>query len=275
MAESDRNAIVVELNGGGTRHLARGQNFFVERIDGVPGDSLTLDSEHEIILLVIEAVITIDTAGESVGVDRRNVVILPAGVHEISFAAAGRVYVLATHRNDLSTSRAVNHAQYALPDERVAPIGEPFGSVRDGIIVMSIDQVPCPPGNSRIKFIQSSTMSINWVEYAGPRDRTQLTPHKHDDFEQGSLAIEGDFVHHIRTEWSKNADHWREDGHYAAGSETLLIVPPEIIHTTEGVGDGHHILVDIFAPPRRDFIERGFMHNAADYLDPMLAQVAS
>jgi hypothetical protein len=111
-------------------------------------------------------------------------------------------------------------------------------------------------------------MSINWVEYQGARDRTKLSPHSHTDFEQGSLAIAGDYVHHLRTPWGPNADQWCDDQHMEASTDSLLVIPPEIIHTTEGVGDGHSVLVDVFAPPRVDFIAKGWMHNAADYIDP-------
>jgi hypothetical protein len=45
-------------------------------------------------------------------------------------------------------------------------------------------------------------------------------------------------------------------------------VPLNLIHTSEGVGAGRHVLIDIFSPPRRDFISRGWVHNAADYEDP-------
>jgi hypothetical protein len=46
------------------------------------------------------------------------------------------------------------------------------------------------------------------------------------------------------------------------------VVPPELIHTTEGVNGGHHLLIDIFAPPRRDFIAKSWMLNASAYRDP-------
>jgi hypothetical protein len=115
---------------------------------------------------------------------------------------------------------------------------------------------------------QSATMSINWVDYDGPRDRKSLSPHFHDDFEQASLAVAGDFIHHLRVTWGKDADEWRDDVHMAAYSPSILVIPPALIHTSEGVGPGRHLLIDVFAPPRRDFIAKKWMLNSSEYLDP-------
>jgi hypothetical protein len=37
------------------------------------------------------------------------------------------------------------------------------------------------------------------------------------------------------------------------------------VHTTRAVGAGPHTLVDVFAPPREDFLARGWVLNAGDY----------
>jgi hypothetical protein len=108
-------------------------------------------------------------------------------------------------------------------------------------------------------------MSINVVGYLGPRDRSTLSPHSHTEFEQGSLALRGDFIHHLRTPWGSNADQWRDDEHLPAGSPSLVVVPEHVIHTSEGVHDGQHLLVDIFSPPRADFIAAGWVFNSGDY----------
>jgi hypothetical protein len=49
----------------------------------------------------------------------------------------------------------------------------------------------------------------------------------------------------------------------------MTIIPPKLVHTTEGVGPGPHLLIDIFAPPRRDFIAKGQVLNAVDYVDAL------
>ena len=54
----------------------------------------------------------------------------------------------------------------------------------------------------------------------------------------------------------------------AVGGTRVLLIPPELIHTTEGVGDTRHVLIDIFAPVRRDFRDKGWIANAGDYAPP-------
>ena len=112
----------------------------------------------------------------------------------------------------------LNAASYRTADPRVAAVGPAWTRTGDAneIQVFEIDKVKAPADNPRLKMFQSATMSINWVDYDGPRDRTALSPHSHADFEQASLAAAGDFVHHLRVTWGKNANEWRDDVHMAA-----------------------------------------------------------
>jgi hypothetical protein len=250
-----------------------GQNFSVECLRSDGSSSHKIESTHESILVVSDVAITLIFKDGSTHIPQRSLVIIPEGQYEISFSAKGRVFALTTGRVDLKQllDQSQNDSEHAQSDPRVKPIGQPFGqseNAKKGIRVYAVDDIPHPVGNPRLKFFQTSTMSINWVEYHGPRARTKLSPHSHEDFEQGSLAISGAFIHHLRTPWGPNADDWREDQHLAAPPDSLLVTPPEIIHTTEGTDHGHSTLIDVFAPPRRDFIAKGWMHNAADYVDP-------
>ena len=92
-----------------------------------------------------------------------------------------------------------------------------------------------------------------------------------DDFEQAFLTLEGDFVHHIRRPWTKRMRDWRPDEHVQVTSPSFTLVPPGNVYTSRGVNHGRHQLIDVFAPPRPDFIEQGWVLNQSDY-EPRAAQ---
>ena len=256
------------------RAAARGQNFTIERICGEPGGGYPFASRTEIIILLPEtgARLSGDHQGDLPG---HAIAILPAGNYAVEKVGTGDVYILATDRSDAAGGAdTVNASAYAVPDERVRAVGAPYARVAflDQIRIYRIEDVAIPPDNGRLRFIQSETMSLNWVEYDGARDRGALSPHAHADAEQATLAIDGSFVHHLRTPWGRDAEAWREDQHLVAGPASVVIIPPEIIHTTEGSGDGRHVLVDVFAPPRQDFIARNWVFNAGEYAAPVEPQ---
>lgn len=249
--------------------LMRGQNFWVEWVP-VPEGGSSAVFESDVESLLISAALPLQVAAEGAPptpVAAHTVSILPAGRHTVLAAQAGSYAFIASQRGDIAGRAIVNAEAYAQPDPRIVPAGRPFRrrSALGAPQVLAIDAIRAAPDRPRLKMLQTETLSINIVEYHGVRDRTALSPHNHAEFEQGSLALAGDFVHHLRVPWGANANLWRDDEHLAAPSPSLLVVPVELIHTTEGVGDGHHLLIDVFAPPRRDFIAKGWVFNAADY----------
>ena len=249
------------------RAAARGQNFSVERVSGAGVHAFA--SLTEIILLLPKkgAALSGDRAADLPG---HAIAILPAGAYGAESSGGGDIYILATDRLDEEGAQALNAEEYASPDARVSPVGAPYvrTAFQNEIRIHQIEDITIPPDNGRLRFLQSETMSLNWVEYEGARDRSGLSPHAHSDAEQASLAIEGAFIHHLRTPWGRDAGIWQEDQHLAAGPSSILIVPPEIIHTTEGNGTGRHMLVDVFAPPRADFIAKNWVFNAGEYAVP-------
>jgi hypothetical protein len=251
-----------------TRHCVRAQNFAIDWFRGAAGSTFGFASGEETIVLMFDASGTIVSGGHSVDAPRRSVSVLPPGSCELKLREPGCGCILSTNRKDSQPAR--NAASYQMPDPRVAPVGPAWPRVNgaDDVRVFEIDKFKAPADNPRLKMLQSATMSINWVDYDGPRDRKALSPHAHADFEQASLAVAGEFVHHLRVAWGKNAEEWRDDEHKLGPSPSVLVIPPDLIHTTEGVGPGHHLLIDIFAPPRRNFIAKGWVFNAADYRDP-------
>ncbi|BBC71011.1 conserved hypothetical protein [Altererythrobacter sp. B11] len=253
------------------RAIAKAQNFTVERLCGGSATPFPIASETELIILLPRTGARLSGAREA-ELPGQAIAIVPPGTYTLTVPEAGEVFVLAT---DSTVAGEVPDDHHTGHDPRIRAVGRPYQRVarRGEVRIHPVASIPIPPDNGRLRFVQSETMSLNWVEYDGVRDRSALSPHAHTDFEQASLAIEGAFIHHLRTPWGRNADLWQEDQHLVAGPASVMIIPPEIVHTTEGSGGGRHVLVDVFAPPRDDFIARGWVFNADEYV--ALAPVAA
>jgi mannose-6-phosphate isomerase-like protein (cupin superfamily) len=247
------------------------------------GDPVSVTRGEEYFLLLPDAAAEVgwgisETAGDgergattrhSVLAPARSVVVVPAGMTTVRLEGAGRfIRLFAPAVEELSAVTTESNTNIQTSAD-LLPLFPGFSRPATGPLVYKLDDLPNSPGMPRAKLFQSATMSINWVEYQGPRERTSLSPHSHQNFEQGSLALEGQFIHHFRSPWGRDANQWREDEHVKADSDSLAIIPPKLVHTTEGVGPGPHLLIDIFAPPRRDFIAKGQVLNAVDYVDAL------
>jgi hypothetical protein len=278
-----READVVDLQTSpfdqrqGTQHrLVRGQNFLVEWIEAeATSSAFPIESVYETMVLLPDVGADIEGEWQRLAAGARCILVIPAGKFSIQLAGAGTCCVLTSNSQAEITRSAVNAKSYQTADPSVAAIGPGYRRRRDpnAIRVFEVDKVEAPSDNPRLKMFQSETLSINWVEYQGPRDRAALSPHAHKQFEQGSLTISGDFQHHLRVEWGKDANLWRNDVHAAVASPSVTIIPPQVVHTTEGVNGGHHLLIDIFSPPRRDFIARNWVANSSEYTAPALESV--
>ena len=259
-----------EVVDGHRRALMRGQNFWCEWVDAAgDGEAARLRSDAESLLITESASLCVMSVatGSVVDVPAHAVCILPAGEHAMTALQSGSFVSIASQRGDLAGRRVINDAAYGDPDPRIRPSGRPYQrlSALAGPQVLPIAAVQASAEKPRLKMLQTETLSVNIVEYDGPRSRNALSPHSHKDFEQGSLALAGRFVHHLRVTWQGDADQWRDDEHLGAGSPSLVVVPVEMIHTSEGVGPGRHVLIDVFSPPRHDFIAQGWVFNASDY----------
>ncbi|NEA36714.1 hypothetical protein [Streptomyces sp. SID13031] len=258
------------LPNGSRCWLVRAQNFCIEITQFVAGDELaepSLPDEH-LVLVKSGAISASHGDADPVEVSDPSVVVVPSGPSRLqAITDAWVVRVFPAHVEQV-IARARNADSYRSADPNVRQLPAPGTGIGSGIRVHRLADVPPSPGRLG-RIFRSSTLMVNWFpdEYQ-PRDPDRLSPHSHDDFEQGSITLAGDFVHHLRAPWTQRLAYWRADEHHLVASPSVTIIPPPLIHTTQGVGEGLHQLVDVFAPPREDFLAQGWVLNAGDYPEP-------
>jgi len=80
-------------------------------------------------------------------------------------------------------------------------------------------------------------VTLNWIPPGSPR----VAPHSHP-FDQLSFIFEGTLIFEIDGEQIE------------AGPGTVLRIPPDAMHTAWPKGDEVVLNVDVFAPPRSDYL---------------------
>ena len=261
-----------ETGSSGRTWYTRGQNFIVAYSEAKPGAVFERrDQPDEYVVLVSDRAtsIKVEDGRESIDVPGYSLVVVPPGKGRVIVPAGGSIVRLFSTRSKDLAERCENASAYAVPRPNIPafePWPEPPGGYR--IRVYSLDVPPRPGRFGRI--FRCTTLMVNFLEpQVGPRDITKLSPHHHDDFEQGSLALQGAFTHHLRWPWTTDLNVWRDDEHAYCDSPSVVVIPPPAIHTSRGMNSGLNQLVDIFAPPRVDFsVQPGWVLNAADYPMP-------
>ena len=267
-----RQCLPAQEGDSGRHWYARGQNFVVgySDCDGPVTFRRTAQPDEWMLLLPgTDVSARVTSAGQTTEVPGRTLTVIPPGDSEIALAGSGQaVRVFSRNAADLC-ARAVNADSYLEDHLNVAPLAAwPTAAGGPRVRVYSLDVAPQEGRFGRIW--RCSTLMVNVPEpYEGPRDETRLSPHSHADFEQGSLVLEGSYIHHIRWPWTSDRRTWRADDHQACDSPSLAVIPPPAVHTSQAVGSGVNHLVDIFSPPRTDFSRRpGWVLNAGEYPMP-------
>jgi hypothetical protein len=271
-----RDAPPAAADAAGSKHwYARGQNFVVGYTDCAGDMTLGRVSQPDEWMLLLpdpQTSARIAASDQVTNTAGYCLAVIPPGDSEIEVTGRGPVVRIFTSNAADLCALAINAGSYAHEHRSVAPL-EPWPAAPDGprIRVYSLD---VPRADGRLGRIwRCSTLMVN-MSFAieGPRDETKLSPHAHPDFEQGSLVVAGEYIHHIRWPWTPDRRSWRDDEHEVCGSPSLTVIPPPAIHTSQAIGPQTNHLIDIFAPPRRDFSERpGWVLNAADYPAPSFA----
>ncbi len=271
--EFDQEESVETSAAGSPSWYFRGQNFTLSLTRLREGDTLARheeDNEYLVLLTDNIARVTVAVGAETENIDEQALVVVPPGDSTVTARAETVVIRLFDRRATDLLAKARNAAAYESADPRVTaltPWPDPVGGPR--LRVYCPGQVSREPGRFG-RIFRTSAFMVNFLDVQdGPRDPERLSPHHHDDFEQCSLAVEGSFVHHIRTPWTTRSSQWQDDEHRQVGSPSIAIIPPPTIHTSEAVGNRQNRLIDIFCPPREDFsVKDGWVLNAMEYPQP-------
>jgi hypothetical protein len=252
----------------GQTWLVRGQNFIIAYSLAKPGAVFERRGQEDEYVLLIEApepAAVVTAAGETMSITGEHIAFVPPGDSSITVPNGGEIVRLFTTASADLAALCSNAATYAEPAPSIPPLQrwpEPSGGFR----IRAYDlNVPAQEGRFG-RIWRCTTFMVNVFEAAGPRDPDKLSPHHHDDFEQGSLAMGGSFVHHLRWPWNARLSDWRDDEHVTCPAPSVVVIPPRSIHTSASIAPENNLLVDIFSPPRRDFSDMpGWVLNADDY----------
>lgn len=251
---------------GSQTWLTRGRTFVVAISRVAAGHVLARqdNADEYMVFLSSGMKATVRAGAEATDCDGQGdcLVIVPPGPSELVVHDAGWVTRIFSHRAaDLAAAAGNANRQPVDPPD--APPGPPPGGFRLRRYELERHKKPDSPARP----FRSTNLLVNaFVPRDFRRDVRKMTPHAHDDFDQASLALQGHFVHHLRYPWTPDMTQWRDDEHHAVGSPSVIVMPAQVIHTTQDVGEGWVQLVDIFSPPRPDFVEKpGWLCNEADY----------
>ena len=254
---------------GSRTWYVRGQNFVLAFTRAVAGDPLRRTQEHEYVIIAPHdgQTVAIEAGAGTDSLRDSGVAIVPGGDSTVTLDTNADVVRLYDVRATDLLALCHNADDYREPHPRVAPL-EPWPDPVDGQRIRTYRNADHPIRADRFgRIVRSSAFMVNFGDpKPGPRDPERLSPHHHDDFEQCSLTVAGDYLHHVRTPWTAKRSQWRADDHVEVASPAVAIIPPPTVHTSQAIGTGTHSLIDIFSPPRRDFSAKpGWVLNAGEY----------
>jgi hypothetical protein len=259
--------------------ITRGGNFAVCVSEVKPGAVLSRADNPEEYMVILPpggASVTVEAGSDKADAEPESLTIVPPGASRVVARSAGKVARVFSKVAADIMAKAVNAATYAdgapelaSPDLWPEPVGG--YKLRHYPLAQYLD-----PKGDRIqpRCFRSTNMMVNlFGQFFTRRPTNGLSPHWHDDFEQGSLCFEGTWVHHLRYNWGADLGSWVPDDHAEMATPSMVVIPAFAIHTSRCIGtDGPaSSLYDIFCPPRMDFAsKKGFVINEDEYPLPKM-----
>lgn len=261
-----------QVEKGLRRWRGRSQNLVLDLLEVDAGSTVEYSGgpdEIGVLLAEAAAATRLIVDADAVELGPETLTFVPPGPLRLEFETAGTAIVLSTTRSTELADDAMNAVAYLVDHANVAPVvpwPEPVGGYRLRTYDLTVPTLGTPP----FRIFRCSSFMVNYIAArTGPRDTSKMSPHDHADFEQLSLVLDGEFVHHLRWPWTTDLSEWRDDQHQLCGAPSLTVIPPPAIHTSQAVGAGRNHLIDIFCPPRADFSrQEGWVLNADDYPAP-------
>lgn len=263
-----------QVTGPGFRSwITRGRNFAIVYTQAEAGAEVANTFVDEHVAYLVEGRLSVSAGSEQAMLQGEGLAIVPPGYSVISPEGDAAFIQVITDAEPI-VARAGNAGLYADGAPEVTPTAEwpmPVGGYR--LRAYALKGIYASGGMVNA-FRTRKLMVVPYDRFLEPRDETALTPHSHQDFEQASVALEGEWIHHLRTPWTPNRHDWRPDNHLELASPSTTIIPAGVVHTSQGIAGEGMRLVDVFSPPRVDFSLRpGVVRNADDY--PMPAELAA
>lgn len=226
-------------SGGVSRWEVRSEKLLLELIQVGDGAELPVGREDgEAVLIVAEGspAVELTTSSGIQTIDRTTLVSLSGSTGTATSRGSGFIYLLTPRATIDAGQNGGPSVEVFHPEDH-----EPHG---------------------RKRVFAGRTWMINiGVPRDEPKPTDNMTPHTHATEEQCSLITVGRYVHHLRYPWTPDMSEWKEDEHLEVGSPSATLIPPGTVHTSQNVGEGPWQLIDIFAPPRTDFAEAGYVLN--------------
>jgi hypothetical protein len=213
-------AVCVE---GADGSWVRAANFAIAVHDVRADDRLARSGQpDEYLALLLGTGARIETASGTQRAPADALAIVEPGDSAIEPEGEGRVVLALTTRSPDVAASAVNAGAYRERPEAVARLGEP--AVASGTRIHALADHPAGEGEMRVFRTRDLMINVFGPRHAR-RDPARLSPHWHDDFEQGSVVLAGSWTHHLRYPWVPDSGAWREDQHLACGAPSVTIIP--------------------------------------------------